>query len=380
MRFEGPIDIRPLTVRGTFGIAWKLVRRNFGSVFLYVLLMQLILALGALAVFSPVLSSIIKNDYESAELALKLILTLPLLFVFLVAAALLYYPILNGVLYGEMSSRIYADGASCKMLFKRSKYALKRFFTTFLSLIVCGIVLSIAQSIISSLFGGIFGFAGIVAALPSFVTGDMMGSPWSGSFGDPLSILSGLGAGFLAYFAFLFLLSMAITLCGQCFICFTYPVAVNENTFHFDAVGRSIKLTSKRFGRILGVKALYIAIVICIEIVITALTLLVMTLLLDSSDPALLTAGIALYAALMLVSACLATFSMLYSPAIDTVLYYDARVRLEGRAWLRVDAVPPQGGATYVSDETHYDAPPPDNSGGGNATDQENDNGGEHGA
>ncbi len=355
MRFEGPIHIRPLTMRGTFGIAWRLVRRNFGAAFFYVLLMLLILMVGVAVVFSPVLGSVIKGDYESVDFVISIVVAVLLSMVLMLAVLLLYQPILNGVLYGEMSARIYGPGASTGNLFRRSKYALKRFFTTYLCLVVCGIALSIVQSIVSSMFGGIFGFAGVAAALPGLLSGGVLEGSLGGSLGNPLALLSGVGAGVFVYFGFLFLLSMAVTLGGQSFISLTYPIAVNESVFNFDAVGRSIKLASKRFGRIIGAKVLYLAVFLCAKLVIGALMLLVAALMFDSADPALLATGIALYAVLMLGLVCLAIVAMLYAPALDTVLYYDARVRLEGNAWLHMEQPETQSESdAYQTEHAHY--------------------------
>lgn len=279
MRFEGPIHIRPLTMRGTFGIAWRLVRRNFGAAFFYVLLMQLILVAGLAVVFSPVLGSVIKGDYESADFVISIVVAVLLSMVLMLAVLLLYQPILNGVLEGSLG----------------------------------------------------------------------------GSLGNPLALLSGFGAGVFVYFGFLFLLSMAVTLGGQSFISLTYPIAVNESVFNFDAVGRSIKLASKRFGRIIGAKVLYLAVFLCAKLVIGALMLLVAALMFDSADPALLATGIALYAVLMLGLVCLAIVAMLYAPALDTVLYYDARVRLEGNAWLHMEQPETQSESdAYQAEHAHY--------------------------
>ena len=83
MRFEGPIDIRPLTVRGTLGIAWQIVRRSFASLFFYALLMQLILALGLFVAFSPVLGSVIKGSFDGFDFVVEILVALMLLLLFL---------------------------------------------------------------------------------------------------------------------------------------------------------------------------------------------------------------------------------------------------------------------------------------------------------
>jgi hypothetical protein len=65
-----------------------------------------------------------------------------------------------------------------------------------------------------------------------------------------------------------------------------------------------------------------------------------------------------------------------YAPALDIVLYYDARTRVEGRAWLGMDQHDAQAqSAPQPGDEAHYEAPPepqPQN--------DQNENGGEYGA
>ena len=386
MRFEGPIDIRPLTVRGTFGIAWRLLRRNFGAAFFYALIMQLILLFGAAVAVSPVLGSLIKGDYESADFVIGIVVAVLLFLALMLAVFLLYQPIYSGVVYGEMSARVYGHGASLGNLFRRSKYALKRFFTTYLCLVVCGIVVSIAQSILSGLFGGIFSFAGTAAALPAIFSGGLMERAWNGSFADPLRLISSFGAGLAGFFLFTMILQFGVQLCGQSFLCFTYPVAVNESAFNFDAVGRSLKLASKRFGRILGVKALFLLIVLCGELALGALMLPGILLLIDSASAASVTAGIVISAVLAIAATCATIVCTLYVPALDTVLYYDARVRLEGDAWLRMEKPEARSGPeAYPAGQAHYDEAAQTNQndawrGGQDGAPGNENNGGEYGA
>lgn len=363
MRFEGPIDIRPLTVRGTLGIAWQIVRRSFASLFFYALLMQLILALGLFVAFSPVLGSVIKGSFDGFDFVVEILVALMLLLLFLLAYVLLFNPVLQGTLYGELSSRMYANGASCTMLFRRSKHSLKRFFTTALCLIVCGIAISTAESILSGISGGIFGFAGVAAALPSMLAGSFTG--------NPLDILTSLGAGMFVFLGIVSLLSWGIMLCGQSLICFTYPVVVNENLSNFDAVGRSIKLTSKRFGRVLGCKLLFFAALLIIQTVLSLACALVLAFSVDAFA-ANAAWSVPLIIVLALASIVLGTIATVYAPALDTVLYYDARTRAEGRAWLGMDQ-PAAGSAPLNGDEARYEQPQQPQ----NNPDQ---NGGEYGA
>lgn len=380
MRFEGPIDIRPLTMRGTFGIAWRLVKRNFASLFFYALLMQLILVLGVFVVFSPLLGTIIKGGFDELDFAIEILVAVLLMFVYVLAVVLLFNPIYAGTLYGELSARIYADGVSTGMLLHRTKFSLKRFFTTAMCLIVCGIVISIAQSIVSSMSGGVFGVAGFAAMLPSsLMRGAWNGSfsgTFDGSFNSALGFLSGMSAGLVILFLLMSLLSFGITLCGQTFICFTYPVAANESVFNFDAVGRSLKLTSKRFGRVFGAKLLYSLIFLGIEVVLGAIIALVLVLAMDFETVGIAPWGYPFLGVLALASLFVSVLASVYVPALDTVLYYDARTRVEGRAWLGMDQPGAQAqNAPQPGDETHYEVPTepqPQN--------DQNENGGEYGA
>jgi len=380
MKFEGPIDIRPLTMRGTFGIAWRLVKRNFASLFFYALLMQLILALGTLVVLSPMLSSIIKGSYERFDFAIEILVSVLLMFVYALAVALLFNPIYAGTLYGELSSRIYTEGASTGMLFHRAKFSLKRFFTTAMCLIVCGIAISVAQSIISSMSSGVFSVAGVTAMLRS----SLMGGAWNGSFSgtfdgsfnSALGFLSGMSASLVILFLLMSLLSLGITLCGMSFICFTYPVVANENVKNFDAVGRSLKLTSKRFGRVFGTKLLYSLIFFGIEVILGAIIALVLVLAMDLETVGFAPWGYPILGVLALALIFISVLASVYAPALDTVLYYDARTRVEGRAWLGMDQHDAQAqSAPQPGDEAHYEVPTepqPQN--------DQNENGGEYGA
>lgn len=331
MKLEGPLDIRPLTLRGTFGIAWKLVRRNFGALLLYGFLMWLIVLLGALIVVSPVLGSIIKGDFAGVDFAVGTIIAVLLLFVYMGAVTFVFKPIYLGTLYGEFSARMYAHGASCKMLLKRSIHSLKRFFTTALCLMLCGIIISIAQSVLLSIVGGIVGIMGTFSLLQVLASTAM----WDALAG---SFLASLGGGAMAIGLIIGSLGTVVTLAGQSFLCLTYPAAVNENVRNFDAVGRSFKFAGGRFGRVFGTRLLFRACLTVVSLLLfgvaysTVATQTVAENVYFNSAPSWLTyAGIF---AVLLVR----FFGELFAPALDTVLYYDARVRLEGRAWLGIDA------------------------------------------
>lgn len=338
MKFEGPIDMRPLTVRGTFGIAWQLLRRGFASVFLYALLMQVLLLLGIFVVVSPMLASIIKGSFSGFDFVVEVIVAFLLMLVYFLAVALLFTPIYSGTLYGEFSSRFYAHGASCSLLFHRAKHSLKRYFTTALCLYVCAIAISFVQSILSGMTGGILGFAGLAAALPSAIVGGAWNGTWNWSGGNPFALLSGMGAGVVIAMVLMGLFSFAITLGASSFICLTYPVAVNESVMNFDAVGRSFKLTSKRYGRVLGCKLLYGAVLVGIEGALGILGAVVLALSMDFDAMALAPVAYGVLGVIALASIFVSILASLFTPALDTVLYYDARTRVEGRAWLGMDA------------------------------------------
>lgn len=361
MKFDGPIDVRPLTMRGTFGIAWKLVRRGFGSILGYAILMQLLLLLGTLVVVSPILGSVIKGDFESVDFGVGLLVALLLLLVYTLAYILVYVPMFSGTLYGEYSARVYANGAAAGTLLKRGKFSLRRYFTTAMALVACGIIVGIAQSIVQGIASGVLGFVGLFAMMPSMINSAMLNSPEA--------MLSGLSAGMIVFVLLLSLLSAGVTLAAQSILCFTYPVAANESAFHFNAVGRSIKLAFSRFGRVIGCKLLLGAIFTGIELVLVALVLLVLALMGALTSDTLTTEGIAALSLYAVIQMALAVFATLYTPALDTVLYYDARVRLEGRGWLGMDKKPDEAGANPVLQENSEEN-----------TNQNRDSGGEYGA
>jgi hypothetical protein len=160
------------------------------------------------------------------------------------------------------------------------------------------------------------------------------------------------------------------------FICFTYPVVANENVKNFDAVGRSLKLTSKRFGRVFGTKLLYSLILLGIEVVLGAIIVLVLVLAMDLETVGFAPWGYPILGVLALALIFISVLASVYAPALDIVLYYDARTRVEGRAWLGMDQHGTQAqSAPQPGDEAHYEVPPepqPKN--------DQNENGGEYGA
>ncbi len=328
MKFEGPMDIRPLSMRGTFGIAWAILRRNFGAAFLYALAMQLLLALGALVAASPMLVGLIKsfNGADDLEIVLNVIVGALLLSAYGLAASLVFNPMFAGTLYGDFSARIYAPGAPAAKLFRRSGHSLRRFFITNLCLIAAMLVVNFAVSIVSGALGGMLGFTGLAASL--FPT--LAGGTWQAFEGA----LTRMSVSLIPYSVLAALLNGALELCGQSLVAFVYPIAVNENVRNFDAVGRSLKLAGKRLGRVLGAKALFsLAYVIAILIPVGgAAAVLAVAGVTSGALPG--TTEIVLCVVLGLAAFVIALMGRVYSVALDTVLYYDARVRLEGSAWL----------------------------------------------
>lgn len=393
MRFQGTIDIRPLTVRGTFGIAWKLVCRRAGALVGYVLVITLITALIIAAALSPIAADLIKaavsgGDFgDGMDVVVDAVISLLLLGVAALVIALVITPAFNGTLYGELSSRIYADGASCGMLLKRGRYSLKRCFTTAMCLIVCSVAVNMAVSLVSSAVSGAATFTGMFSALPSLLYS------FDGSLGEAegaiAAMLGGSGPALIALLCGVSLFTLAVKLCAQSFLCMTYPVTINENAKNFDAVGRSMKLGARRFGRVLACRVLFELLRFAVYLaaaVLCALAALAVTAL--KAPDAALGVVIGLTFALTLVIG--AVFAA-YSPAIDTVLYFDARVRLEGNAFM----LPPEsayGRAPSAQQAPEAQAPVqqapeaepefirndlPENGIDNNNT---NDDGGEHGA
>jgi membrane protein len=316
MREYEPIRIRPLTLRGVFGITWKVFGRRLGALvgygFLYLLIVLLVVGVSVLPTLLPLLS---QPDFHPSEAEVLRIVSGSLMTVMLtllgsLLLALLVAPVYSGTLYGEMSARIYGSASSVGLMLKRSKYSLKRFFTTTLCYMLAAFAIAFVVNILSSVLVTFVTLFTALGALPSLLS--------SGAFHA--------GAGMIVPVVLGVLLLLVIELAGMSFLLFVYPIAVNEPVKNFAAVKRSFQLVWKRFGRVLGCEL----IVLGVAFLAALLIILCFALALSLASAAAAVLGVLAtlgYAAFVL-------FLGPYEAALATVLYFDSRVRLEGTAWL----------------------------------------------
>lgn len=125
-------------------------------------------------------------------------------------------------------------------------------------------------------------------------------------------------ASFVFSFIVIMLFIVAIMAVFMTFITFVYPSAVSEGKYHFDAISRSFKLTSKKFWRVLGINIL---VFVLVYIIIGALQGI--TFLMSAAAPV----------NIMFRQVVTTLISSLITPVIyiaGTLLYFDTRIRVEG--------------------------------------------------
>jgi len=207
-----------------------------------------------------------------------------------------------------MTARVYGRASSLGQMLRRSKYSLKRFFTTTLCNLLSAWGINFAVSLVTGLLTGVmtvFVLFGYVFAV----------------VGESAS----LGVGAVIAFVFIYLLVLAVTVVASSLLLFVFPVAVNEPLKNFAAVGRSIRLVWKRFGRVVGCMFIINGAVIVAALLFGAVVA-VSELLPAAAAAVAISLVTVLYLGLII-------FLALYQPAIATVLYFDARARLEGTSF-----------------------------------------------
>lgn len=316
-----PIPMRPLTMRGVFGITWAVTKRRFFAGVMYTLIWVLIAAaVMALCAVPAVVGILSGTAGHEGGIAALVVLSVILMFVAALAIWLVLGPIMNGGLYTEMSMRIFGQSSSLSQLFRRTGYTLKRYFTLNLCQYVGRLVAGIAVSLIGSVLTGIVTAGGMMGAIMSaarkglFDSGAVQG----------ISEVASLGAGFIASMGIVWLINMVLAICATVPLAFTYPVAVNEDKKNFSALGRGLNLAFKRYGRILGATLIVTLVFMLIALIISA----IFGVALGISIAAGSTAAIIVCAAVMAVAMLLlAAIEANYSAALYTVLYYDAYTR-----------------------------------------------------
>ncbi len=320
-KYYQPIPMRPLTMRGVFGITWAVTGRRFFAGVMYTLIWMLIaaavMALCAVPAIVGTLSGMAGHEGGAAALVA---LSVILMFVAALAIWLVLGPIMNGGLYTEMAMRIYGQSSTLSQLFRRTGYTLKRYFTLNLCQYVGRLVAGIAVSLIGSVLTGIItagGMMGIVmnAARKGFFDG--------GALRD-ISEVASLGAGFTASLIIIWLINMVLAICATVPLALTYPVAVNEDKKNFSALGRGLNLAFKRYGRILGASLIVTLVFMLMALILSAIFGVVLGICVAAGSTAAVVVCIAVMTIAMLFLAAIETN---YSAALYTVLYYDTYTR-----------------------------------------------------
>lgn len=316
-----PIPMRPLTMRGVFGITWAVTKRRFFAGVMYTLIWVLIAAAVMALCAAPAVVGIIANNAgQEGGVAALVVLSVILMFVAALAIWLVLGPIMSGGLYTEMSMRIYGQSSTLSQLFRRTGYTLKRYFTLNLCQYVGRLVAGIVLSLISSVLTGIITAGGMMSI--------MMNAARSGIFDggavQDISEVASLGAGFIASLIILWLINMVLAICVTVPLELTYPVAVNEDKKNFSALGRGLNLAFKRYGRMLGASLIVMLVFVLIALIISAIFGVVLGISLAAGS----TAAVVICAVVMAVAMLfLAAIEANYSAALYTVLYYDAYTR-----------------------------------------------------
>ncbi len=324
MREYEPIRIRPLTLRGVFGITWKVFSRRFGALLgyhaLYLLVAFLIIGIALLPILQPLLSldaaawnSIESSGADAFRIVGGLLVALLLLMLSSLLLSLLIMPIYSGTMYGEMSARIYGSASSVGLMLRRSKFSLKRFFTTTLCNMLAALGISLVVRLVTSVFTSFITISAVFNAVPYLLEEGAEG-------------FFHAGAGLVIPFILLFIVMVAVQLAGSAFLLFVYPVAVNEPVKNFAAIKRSFTLVGKRYGRVFG----------C-TLIVAGITLLPALLAVAGFALSVAlggTAGVVLGVLSALLYLAIIILLSPYEMALATVLYFDSRTRLEGTAWL----------------------------------------------
>ncbi len=315
-----PIPMRPLTMRGVFGITWTIMKRRlFGTTaFVFLLRMTTLAALAVLC--APAIAALLNGaGWYDGTVTVFILLDALLAIVIMLAAWLVLDPIINGTVYTEMSMRIYGQSSSLSRLFHRAKFGLKQFFPLNLCQSVANLIAGIAVYIISVILGTVTVLVGLTAIL--------MGTSSSiFEFVDPFE--HGMGTEATIVVLLIIIISAIVSVCIRVPLSFTYPAAINENKKGFAAVGRSLTLGFKRYKRTLCAKLLFTLVELIVFAVAYAAVVAVSAigyLALKQFEAIEVVIMVFAVLALLFVAAFIGT----YHAALDTVLYFDARMRTE---------------------------------------------------
>lgn len=314
-----PIPIRPLTMRGVFGITWAITKRRFFSAVMYTLI-WLLISTAVLVLFAAPAVIGFSSGETSAAAGFG---ALSILLVLLWAAAqwLVVNPILYGGIYTEMSMRIYGQCSNAGKLFSRTGFSLKRFFTLNLCQSVGSWIAGIAVSIVGGTLSSIITAGSMMSAVIKVSGRGLMG----GSVAiNSLEDLITLGSSFIVPIVLSILINALASICAAVPLAYTYPVAINENKKNFSALGRGVSLGFKRYGRTLLATLIASVVFGAISAVVCALLGIGLSFSLAYES----LAGVIIFFVLIFAAAYfIAAVKLCYLAALHTVLYHDAHTR-----------------------------------------------------
>lgn len=314
-----PIPIRPLTMRGVFGITWAITKRRFFSAVMYTLIWLLISTAVLVLFAAPAVIGFSSGETSTAAGFGALSILLVLLWA--AAQWLVVNPILYGGIYTEMSMRIYGQCSNAGKLFSRTGFSLKRFFTLNLCQSVGSWIAGIAVSIVGGTLSSIITAGSMMSAVIKVSGRGLMG----GSVAiNSLEDLITLGSSFIVPIVLSILINALASICAVVPLAYTYPVAINENKKNFSALGRGVSLGFKRYGRTLLATLIASVVFGAISAVVCALFGIGLSFSLAYES----LAGVIIFFVLIFAAAYfIAAVKLCYLAALHTVLYHDAHTR-----------------------------------------------------
>ncbi|MGI6705988.1 MAG: hypothetical protein ACOX6S_06905 [Clostridia bacterium] len=314
-------SLKPMTVGGILDRTFSIYRKNFIAILgfsalisgLYNLLtLVLNQALSPPGMMSDPWELIIQGirigDFEGfiagfaepgpgVEEALQMMLVSFLTMIIAGLGYIFVEPFVQGGIIHITSQALHGVSVDLSDAFRATGKRYGRLIATSLSLIAYYIGVSVIGGIIVLMF-----------LVPGLVMGIIAGENPSG----------GMIALFVVLLILFLLVLLAFAVISHSLIALVYPVVVAEGSFHFNAIGRSIKLVGKKFWKVFGVTAL---VYLLSYAIIAAM--------------GIFSFGIALFSPIGSVFQEVLTLliSALVLPIIHiavTLLYYDLRIRLEG--------------------------------------------------
>jgi hypothetical protein len=315
------ISLRPMTVGGILDRTFSVYRKNFIAILGFSALISGLFNLIILVVsqiltppgmisdpWELLIQGIRSGDFEGFMAgipepgpgvgeALQMMLVSVLTMIMGVIGYIFVEPFVQGGIIHITSQALHGVSMDLSEAFRATRKRYGQLIATSLSLIAYYIGVSIIGGVILLIF-----------VVPGVVMGIFAGQNPSG----------GMIALLIVLFILFLLVVLAFAVISNSLIAFVYPVVVAEGSFHFNAIGRSIKLVGKKFWKVFGVTAL---VYLLSYAIIAAMGILIFVIAVLSPVPSVFQEVLTL-----LISA-------LVLPIVHiavTLLYYDLRIRVEG--------------------------------------------------